>query len=113
VKRITELIDSIKEKLTPEQEFNPWNQPDTPKPLITPEDIDEAIQQMQKKPRTTAHPAILAVTKLSTGIWMLLHVILLYMMLGSPISGGVLVIVLINLNFLRHYIVLQGKNQNE
>ena len=113
MKRITDFIDSIKEKLAPEQEFNPWNQPDTPKPKITNEDIEEAVQQMHEKTPKTTHPFILAFTKFSTGIWMLLHIIVLYMMIGSPISGGVLVLVLINLNFLRHYIVLQGKNQNE
>ena len=113
MKRINEIVESIKEKFSREQELDPWTQ----KPVkqvkeITQKDIDKTVNAFSKTPKTT-HPFILAFTKFSTGIWMILHIILLYMMIGSPISGGVLVIVLINLNFLRHYIVLQGKNQNE
>jgi len=99
--------------LSPETEFNPWDKPDDPKPEITEEDIEDAVNEMQEKPRKAIPPIILGATKLSVIAWVLCHLILLYMMLGSPTQGGVLVIVLINLNFLRHYMMLLGKIKNE
>ena len=113
VNRITKLLESLKDMLSPETEFNPWGKQDDPKPEITEEDIDEAVNEMQEKPRKTFNPIILGATKLSVIAWVLGHLILLYMMVGSPTQGGVLVIVLINLNFLRHYMILLGKIKNE
>ena len=113
MKLLTDFINSIKGKLFPEPEDNPWGTPDEPKPEITEEDIEEAVKEMQEKSRKTTYPIILGATKLSVILWVLCHLILLYMMIGSPTQGGVLVIVLINLNFLRHYMILLGKIKNE
>jgi len=113
VKQLNKIIESIKGYITPEPEDNPWANPDEPKPEITEEDIEEAIKEMQEKTRKTINPILLGATKLSVIGWVLGHLIVLYIMVGSPIQGGVLVIVLINLNFLRHYMMLLGRIKNE
>jgi len=113
VKQLNKIIESIKEYITPEPEDNPWPKTDEPKPEITEEDIEEAVKGMQEKQRKPFNPIMLGATKLSVILWVLCHLILLYMMVGSPTSGGVLVIVLVNLNFLRHYMMLLGRIKNE
>lgn len=114
MKWLTDIITSIKEKITSDSELHPWGTPDESKPGITDQEVEEAIDIMdKKKQRKTINPIILGVTKLSVILWVLCHLILLYMMIGSPTQGGVLVIVLINLNFLRHYMMLLGKIKNE
>ena len=113
MKQLNKIIESIKEYITPKPEDNPWANPDEPKQEITEEDIEEAVKGMQEKQRKPFNPIMLGATKLSVIGWVLGHLIVLYIMVGSPIQGGVLVIVLINLNFLRHYMMLLGRIKNE
>jgi len=108
-----ELKAFLKDKLSLESEDNPWGIPDEPKPEVTEEDMEEAVKEMQEKQRKITYPILLGATKLSVIVWVLCHLIILYMMVGSPTSGGVLVIMLINLNFLRHYMMLLGRIKNE
>lgn len=114
MKRVNDFIESILDRLSPNQEFDPWGNQPTPTPLVTDEDLDEAVNQMKQKPRKTIHPVIVSSIKFVVGVWFLGHLGLLYMMLGSPISGGILVIVVVNASILRHYLILLGKvNKNE
>jgi len=105
------LIDDIRALLKGE-EADPWvdHDPDAPqKPLVTDEEIQEAVAQIGKhKPR----PRLL--TALNQGfilVWGLGHFLILYVMIGSPISGGILLYVLVDLFIFSHYFWLLNKER--
>ena len=111
------LIDDIK-ALIKGEEADPWEDydPDAPqKPPVTDEEIQEAVEQL-KKPKPRPH----TLTALNQGfilVWGLGHFLILYVMIGSPISGGILLYVLVDLIIFSHYFWLLNKerkrNQNE
>jgi len=88
------------------EEENPWNTEE--KPAVTDEEIEKAIEQMKKpKPsfpwwRVEAGLVI---------IWGLAHLPFLYVMMGSPVSGVILIYFMINIIiFIRHLMTLRRKN---
>ena len=106
MKQLNKLIESIKEKISPEPEFDPWGNPIKPTPQITEEDIEEAIEKM-KQPKPSF--PWWRVESLFIILWGLAHFVLLYAMIGSPISGGILVYVLINLAIFTRHLLTLGK----
>jgi len=113
VTRLSEFIAALKEKLSTEKEFDPWDKPDTPQKKITEEDIEKAVKTM-KRPTRKPHRLTLMTTQLFMLVWGLAHFGLLYVMIGSPISGGILVYVIVNMGIFSHYFILLRKvNQNE
>ena len=100
------LLDKLRKRL-PQPEKNPWEKynPDAPLPQpVSQEEIDKAVEQMRAPKQ---NPPILSYLALVTVVlWCIGHFALLYIMIGHPISGGILAIVLVNLVFLGHYSVL-------
>ena len=107
------LLDDIR-KIRRHEEADPWEgyNPDAPpKTGITDEEIQEAVEQLGKpKPR----PRLL--TALNQGfilVWGLGHFLILYVMIGSPISGGILLYVLVDLIIFSHYFWLLNKERKK
>lgn len=105
------LIDDIRALLKGD-EADPWKDydPDAPpKTGVTDEEIQEAVEQIRKpKPR----PNILtALNQSFVLLWGLGHFVILYIMIGSPISGGILLYVLIDLFLFGHYFMLLNKER--
>jgi len=105
------LLEDFK-KILKGEEADPWENydPDAlPKPQVTEEDIQKAVEQIGKpKPR----PNLL--TALNQGfilLWGLGHFLILYIMIGSPISGGILLYVLVDLIIFSHYFMLLNKER--
>ena len=97
------LLDDIR-KILRKEEPDPWNQPEKPK--VTDEEIDQAIEKM-KQPKPP-----FPWWKLDAGftiLWGLGHFVLLYVMMGSQLSGGILVYVLVNLYIFIRYLLILGK----
>ena len=111
------LIDDIRAILRREPpEVDPWKGYDPnapPEPEITDEDIIKDIQKTYQ-PKKEAPSIMVRLTQFFMILWSLGHFVLLYVMLGSPISGGILVYVLVDLAIFSHYFILLRKvNQNE
>lgn len=107
------IIDDLKAILKG-KDADPWEgyDPDAPqKPPVTDEEIQEAVEQLKKpKPR----PRILtALNQIFTIIWGLGHFLILYVMIGSPISGGIFLYVLIDLIIFSHYFWLLNKERKK
>jgi len=108
-KLIDDVLGIIKGK-----EADPWENydPDAPpKTGVTNEEIQEAVKRFDKpRPR----PRLL--TALNQGfilIWGLGHFVILYVMIGSPISGGILLYVLVDLIIFSHYFWLLNKERKK
>ena len=100
---LNKLKDDIR-KILHKEEPDPWNQPEKPK--VTEEEIEQAIEDMNKpKPRYPWWKLGAALV----GLWGLGHFVLLYVMIGSPISGAILIYVLVNLYIFLRYGLLLGK----
>jgi len=100
---LNKLKDDIR-KILHKEEPDPWNQPENPK--VTDEEIDQAIENM-KQPKPP-----FPWWKLDAGfvlLWGLGHFALLYVMMGSQLSGGILVYVLVNLYIFIRYLLILGK----
>jgi len=109
---LNNLITKIKQTLKKEEPID-WSTPDSPKPKVTDEEIIKAVQGLNP-PKITKRFPWWRVESLFVILWGLGHFVLLYAMIGSPISGGILVYVLIDLIiFIRHVILLRRGNIDE
>jgi hypothetical protein len=107
------LLDDLRAILKGD-EADPWKDydPDAPpKPQVTDEQIQKAVEQIGKP---KSRPRLL--TALNQGfvlLWGLGHFIILYVMIGSPISGGILFYVLVDLIIFSHYFWLLNKERKK
>ena len=111
LKRVNDFIESVLKIISKESEVDPWGPKKETKEQVTEEEIEEAINQMQKPKKEGIHPVMVKIIQLFTLLWAILHFALLYVMLGSPISGGILLYVIINLSYFSHYFILLRKAQ--
>jgi len=99
---LSKILKDIK-KILKSEEPDPWKEPD---PEFTDEDIIKAVQEMNKpKPGFPWW-------KVESGfimLWMLGHFALLYVMLGSPLSGGIFVYTLVSLYISAKYVLILRK----
>jgi len=98
------FLDKLREKIQPQEEENPWEEEEKPK--VSESEIEEAIEKMKhSKPgfpwwRVEAGFLIL---------WMIVHVAILYVMVDSPINGGIFVYVVINMYIFARYLLMLGR----
>ena len=103
---MSELLEKLK-KWLPQPEKNPWKgyNPDAPLPKpASKKKLERAVKDMSKPKLSPPYLSYLALV--TVFLWCIGHFALLYVMIGHPISGGILAIVLVNLVFLGHYSVL-------
>ena len=97
------LKDDIR-KILHKEEPDPWNQPEKPK--VTEEEIEQAIEDMNKPKPSFPWWKVDQVLLIP---WAIIHFIGLYVMMGSPLSGGFLVYVIVSLYFSSKYFLLIRK----
>lgn len=98
------LLDKLREKLSPKQDDDPWNK--EANPLVSEEEMQEAIEKM-KQPRPP-----FPWWRVESGLlilWMVVHFAILYVMIGSPLNGGIFVYVLFNLYIFTRYLLILGR----
>ncbi len=102
---ISKLWDDIKNFFAPSpKEPGVWDKDQKTKKSITQEEISEAVKEMGiTKP---GKPYGLIFLQGFTILWMLGHFGLLYVGIGTPLSIGILIYVLINSLYLSHYLIL-------
>jgi len=94
------LLDDLK-ALLKGKDVNPWDLSEKPK--VTDEERQEAIEEMKKpKPKFPWWKANAA----GIIIWGIINFVLLFGMAGSPVAGGILFYVLVNLAIYIHYFIL-------
>ena len=100
-----EKLKQVWDGINKEKDFDPWNTTDKPKrPKITDEEVKKAVEDMgQPKPPSKIPVRLLQGLVI---LWWIGHFALLYVMIGSPISGGILIYVLLNLALSGHYFIL-------
>ena len=107
--KILENIRGILNKEDPD----PWASGNVPTPEITHDDIEEAVTEWtQPKPerRSIMVPLTLQVFTL---LWGIGHFFILYAMMGTAISGGIMIYVLVNLGLFFHYFMLLNKERKQ
>jgi hypothetical protein len=100
------LREKVKELLPDKEELDPWGE-NKEKP-VSPIEIEEAVEKMNKPQKKPYIPMFL---QLFTLVWGIGHFGILYVMIGSPISGGILVYVIISLLLYCHYFMLLNKER--
>lgn len=101
--------EKIRAFLPDKEELDPWGEKqETP---VSPVDIEKAVEKM-KEPKKKP-PYIPLFLQLFTLAWGVGHFGILYVMIGSPISGGILVYVVISLLMYCHYFMLLNKERKQ
>lgn len=109
IRKLWEDIKNILNKTS--KESDPWNKDLQPKKKITEEEMSEAVNQMNlPKP---SNPYRLIFIQGFTILWILAHFVLLYVGIGTPLSIGILIYVLINFLIFSHYLLLLRGNKND
>jgi len=102
------LLEKLKRRLQGETEdTDPWETPD--KPEVTDEELEEAVKTMTKpipKPNTLVIGLMFFMI-----LWSIVHLFLLYVMIGTPISAGILLYVIVNILIFGHYFTLLNKER--
>lgn len=98
------FFDKVREKLNLKKDDNPWEV--ETKPKVSEDEIVEAIEHMKAPKRGYPWWKLEAATVM---LWGLGHFALLYVMIGSPISGGILVYVLVNMYIFTRFLLILGK----
>ncbi len=108
MKIIDDIINIIRGK---KEEVDPWNAEPEEKKVITQDEIAEAVKEMGiPKP---SNPYKLIFLQGFTILWILAHFVLLYVGIGTPLSMGILVYVLINFFIFSHYLILLRGTNND
>lgn len=109
---IKQVIEDIKKIIKNQaKDENPWEHKPEPKKTITKNEIKEAVEKMNlPKP---SNPYKLILIQGFTILWILGHFGLLYVGIGTPISAGVLIYVLINFFLFSHYLILLRGTKND
>jgi len=101
------LKDKLKERLQPKPDPHKVT-PKKGKKQITEEDIEEAKQNIKNivKPKTKVIALMFFVI-----LWTVGHLFPLYVMIGTPISAGILLYVIVNIMIFGHYFTLLNKER--
>ena len=104
------LWEKLKRRLQGETEdTDPWETPD--KPEVTDEELEEAVKTMTQtvpKPKTRIIGVMFFVI-----LWTIGHLFPLYVMIGTPISAGILLYVIVNIMIFGHYFTLLNKERTK
>jgi hypothetical protein len=106
---LNKLREKFNDLLPDEDELDPWNLKEEKK--VSDEEIEQAIENMSKPKKKPPYFALFL--QLFTLAWGIGHFAILYVMIGSPISGGILVYVLISLLLYAHYFMLLNKERKQ
>ena len=102
------LWEKLKRRLQGETEdTDPWETPD--KPEVTDEELEEAVKTMTQtvpKPKTRIIGVMFFVI-----LWTVGHLFPLYVMIGTPISAGILLYVIVNILIFGHYFTLLNQER--
>jgi len=101
------LVDKLKDFFKPKVDPHLVT-PKTAKKQITEKDIDEAKQNIKNivKPNTRVIGLMFFVI-----LWTVGHLFPLYVMIGTPISAGILLYVIVNILIFGHYFTLLNKER--
>lgn len=106
------VLDDLK-RLWKGKQVDPWEDydPDAPlKPKPTEADLVEAVEEAYK-PKPRPKYTLLAKQGFML-LWILGHIVPLYVSIGTPIAAGILVYVLVNtVIFMHYYILLRKKSE--
>lgn len=108
------IIEDIRKALDRETDYNPWekdDEPELPYPVVSDDDLDEAIKEMRDELVEEKPPSMLITTLIQVFliIWSGAHLVLAYTIVGSPISGGAFLYIIMTLSISVHYFVLIRK----
>jgi len=104
------LLDKLKKRFQRQpEEVDHWNK--ELEPEITEEDIEDAVKGMNTplpKPKTRVIGLMFFVI-----LWTVGHIFPLYVMIGTPISAGILLYVIVNIMIFGHYFTLLNKERTK
>ena len=102
------LLEKLKRRLQGKtDDTDPWET--LVNPEVTDEELEEAVKTMTQtvpKPKTRVIGLMFFVI-----LWTVGHLFPLYVMIGTPISAGILLYVIVNIMIFGHYFTLLNKER--
>ena len=108
---MNKLIEDIR-KIFKHDEPDPWGKQEPEIEEITPEQVEQAVEEWNK-PKPPKPSPISLVLQVFTVLWSIGHFAILYVMIGSPISGGILFYVMVNLGLYVKLFMLLNKERKQ
>jgi len=105
------LLDKLKKRLSQEKDDPHKVTIKKPNPELTEQEIEEAKKRINTpifKPNTRVIGLMLFVI-----LWTVGHLFPLYVMIGTPISAGILLYVIVNIMIFGHYFTLLNKERKK